>query len=137
MATDYTVIASQTITELVPPLGIRDVQELTVQANPSGVTFPLHVQLIDMQSGAWRTVAAQVAQAFNDLANEPGVADVQVQQDVKASGQIVSYIVVTVESDDGMKQQDVRFSWGAEFRGFGTYDKIAAIRQSLNAINDG
>lgn len=137
MAELYDVIASQTVTEFVPPNGTRQRQEVTVTAKPSGVTFPVRIALSDMDAKTLPMILGPLAAAFNDLRDEPGVSDVQVQQDVNNNGVIVTHIIVTVESADGNLSQDVQLQWGQEFRGFGGYSKIADTLARLNAISEG
>lgn len=133
MAEDYTIVATNVVTEFLPPNRQRNVHEVTAQAEPSGVIFYLRFQREAFTPANVARTVQQVAAGLNRDAEVPGVVGIRIEQDLDANGQIIEYGIVTIESSSGDST--------TERRGVQTWlylttfdDVVAAERAKLDAI---
>lgn len=133
MAGSYKVLSANATVELVGGDQTQDVQQLTLQAIPSGAVFPVRVPLAGFTPEAVTAKAEPLAAALNALAADPGVSAVSVVQDVNAAGQLEDRVTVTVTTGDGQLSTAVDAPLGDALRG--TLDaKIAAALANLEAV---
>lgn len=101
MADAYEVVAAVQTSELIGGTQVRDVQQVTVMAKPSGVTFPVRIPVDVFGPAAVHAAAEPIAEALNVLKADPRVASVTVSQDADAGGMLVDTANVTVLSTSG------------------------------------
>ncbi len=133
MADSFTVVGAVADVELVGGDQTQDVQQITVQAKPSGVVFPVRVPLASFTAEAVTAAAAPLADALNELADDPGITSVTTLQDVTAAGQLEDRLHVTVVSDNGNLSTTVDVPL-RDVLGGGIGAKVEAARANLNAV---
>lgn len=135
MAETYAVVSQQSVVEFVPPDRTVNKHEVTARAEPSGIVFPVRVAQVDYTPSHLKIILGTIAEALNKLSRQPGVVGVDVEQDIGSGNQIVTSVVVTIESTSGASTADVRLSWGELF-GVNGYPKLLAARKNLDAIEE-
>lgn len=133
MADTFRTLGSVATIEVDAAGSGREVQQVSVQAQPSGVTFPVRVDLAGFSLAAVEAVAAPLAAALNDLADDPGVGVVSVAQEVNAAGNLEDRASITVQSEDGRFSTLVTAPLGDVLRG-GIGAKIADAKAQMEAL---
>src|SRR5690349_1205094 len=93
----------------------QDVQQVTARAIPSGVQFSTVVAQVDYKPDTLGIILSTIAQAINKANAVPGVADVNLYQDVNNQGQFVNKLDVTVESSSGNSSAVIHPVYGELF----------------------
>jgi hypothetical protein len=115
MPDNYTVLRSERVTVTVGADDIRDGQDSTIQATPSGVIF--HVVIVvneetfadpDRLARAVAGVASPYADYFNRDVNVPGVVGLTTYQDFDELNNNVSVLQVTVAATGNDSVQTTR-----------------------------
>lgn len=133
MADTYRALGSVATIETGGDGGGHEVEQVSVQAIPSGVTFPVRVDLAAFSPAKVAELAGPLAAAFNDLADDPGVASVSVAQEVNVAGNLEDRATITVQTDDGRFSITVSAPLGDVLRG-GLAAKIAAAKAQLDEL---
>jgi hypothetical protein len=119
MPDNYNVIRSERVSVTIAPDEIKDGQDSTIQAMPSGVIF--HVVIVVNEATfadparlerAVAAVAAPYADYFNQDVRVPGVVALSTYQDFDQLNNNVSVLEVTVASSEN---DDVRTTRTAPF----------------------
>lgn len=136
MPANWEPLASQTVSEVISPTKIREVEQITARALPSRVVF--YVRLPDILQDPVNTaeIVGLWADWINEVAATPGVVGVTWVQDIDTSDQLEDTIVLTVASSSGTLTADVTVRDIGP--GSSTYKRqVDTARAALNQIEAG
>jgi hypothetical protein len=142
MANLYTFINAEQITVFQPPNGSQTMQQVTAEANTSGIIF-LHQFLPEVYKIADSVVNTLngLASGFNEYATVAGVEGIQAVQEIDSQNQLADKIDVTVLSTSGKSSTVFRTTYPmVDFFDTGYLAFIAAVekqRAQLDAVENG
>jgi Ethanolamine utilization protein EutJ (predicted chaperonin) len=133
LASNYAVVSSETVQQLLGTAGTQSVERVYAQAIPSGIVFGVDFPPVIDNPTAVDEILAIRAADFNDLGAQPGVTGVQVIEDINDADQMVERLAITITDPSGAMQQTVE-SWTMYQYPQPLKDNIAAVVANLTAI---
>jgi len=133
MADSFDYLGATGSEEIIGGGKTQPIRIVSARAQPSGVMFTLPVALADFEPGPLGIILGTVADALNKDADEPGVDDINVYQDVSPSGQFVNKVAVTVVSTSGNSDETIQVPYGAIFD-HRFADAVKAARANMDAL---
>lgn len=133
MAGNYEVLAGESTVELVGATDVRDVQQITARAIPSGVVFHMRFTPAEYKPAIVQGLTSSFADQFNNLAAMPHVVGVATIQDIDGVGQIVDKLLITISSSSGktsITRDDLHFTFDPSL----LQNQIAETVANLDAI---
>src|SRR4051794_23995686 len=98
MAATFEIVGAIPTTELLGGGQTQPAQQVNARAIPSGITFSLVIASVDYTAQRLPLILGPVAEAVNAANDVPGVADLNLYQDVNNQGQFVNALDVEVTS---------------------------------------
>lgn len=115
MATTFEFVNAVPTDQILGGGQTQPVQQVTARAIPSGVQFSTVVAQVDYKPGPLGIILSTIAKAINKANAVPGVADVNLYQDVNNQGQFQNRLDVTVQSTSGNSSAIIHPVYGALF----------------------
>lgn len=133
MASTFKDVFAIPTTELLGGGQTQPAQQVSARAIPSGITFSLVIATADYTPQRIPLILGPVSEAVNNANDVPGVADLNLYQDVNNQGQFVNRLDVTVESSSGRSSAIIHPAYGSLF-GDGFAAAVAKERDNLDAV---
>lgn len=133
MADTYQILGAQQTDELLGGGKTTPAMLTTARAIPSGVIFQLVIAKVDYTPQRLELILPTVAAALNKAADVPGVASINVYQDVNNAGQFQTTMDVDVASTSGNSDTTIHPPYGSIFdQRF--EQAVGAARDNLDAV---
>jgi hypothetical protein len=104
----YTLVAAAPTSRVTSDNTVQDVVQVTARSDLYDVTFTWFVEPVNWNGEARTAIIGPKTAEVNEVCGHPHVIAFRTQQDQDASRLLVNYAIISVGTDDGAIQDDVK-----------------------------